>query len=109
MHLSMAASVIRDRVGGDLFGLLFAVILVIVGVFTRYWRFFEQWLSGIRGKDWSSVAAVIDVVSVVEQTEQTRYGERTIGFQATLTYFYRNPDLQMGEYFRMFGREIEAK
>src|SRR5580698_2795371 len=62
----------------------------------------------MRGKDWGPVSAVVDVVSVVEQTEQTRYGERTIGFLATLTYFYRNPDLQMGEFCRMFDREVEA-
>ena len=49
-----------------------------------------------------------DVVSVVVQTEETRYGERVIGYQATLTYFYRNPDLQMGEYCRMFDGEREA-
>jgi len=46
---------------------------------------------------------VIDVVSVTPMTEQTRYGERTIAYVATLTYFYRNPELQMGEYSRKFG------
>jgi len=56
------------------------------------------------------VEAVIDVVSVVEQTEPSRYGgERTIGYLATLTYFYRNPDLQTGDYCRMFDDEDEAK
>jgi hypothetical protein len=43
------------------------------------------------------------------QTEQGRYGERIVGYLATLTYFYRNPELQMGEYSRMFDEEKEAQ
>jgi hypothetical protein len=108
MHLLMAASIFRDSPGVDLFFLFVAVIVRVVGVITRYWRFVEQWVNGIRGKDWGPISAVIDVVSVVEQTEQTRGGERTIGYLATLTYFYRNPDLQMGEYCKMFDMEAEA-
>ena len=70
---------------------------------------FFQWLEGIRGRDWATISAVIDVVSVVEQTAETRTGERVVGYLATLTYFYRNPELQMGEYSRMFGEEAEAQ
>jgi hypothetical protein len=74
-----------------------------------YWRFFVQWLNGIRGRDWAAVSATVDVVSVVEQTMQTKYGERPIGYLATLTYFYRNPELQTGDYSRTFGNETEAQ
>lgn len=107
MHI-LAASVVRQSPAGDLFALLIGAIVVIAGVAARYWRFVEQWANGIRGKSWGPTSAVIDVVSVVKQTEQTRYGERTIGYLATLTYFYRNPDLQMGEYCKMFDTEDEA-
>ena len=86
-----------------------AMAVVGVSVASRYWRFFVQWFDGVRGKDWQVVSAVVDVVSVVVQTEQTRYGERVIGYQGTLTYFYKNPELQMGEYARMFDTESEAK
>jgi len=63
----------------------------------------------MRGRDWGSISAVVDVISVVVQTEQGRYGERVVGYLATLTYFYRNPELQMGEYSRMFGKQEEAQ
>ncbi|HEY1253349.1 MAG TPA: hypothetical protein VGF01_01070 [Terracidiphilus sp.] len=83
---------------------------ILAGSFaTRYWRFFVQWLNGIRGRDWLTVSAVIEVVTVTKQTEQGRYGERVIGYLATLTYFYRNPELQMGEYSQMFNGEEEAR
>lgn len=88
--------------------LLFLAILA-VGLASRYWRFFVQWLNGIRGRDWTMVSAVIDIVTVVEQTERARYGERIIGYLGTLTYFYRNPELQTGDYCRMFDTEAEAQ
>jgi hypothetical protein len=91
--------------------LLFVALAIVAGGFTyveHRWRFFRQWLRGKRGGDWPTVNAMIDVVSVVVETEQSRYGERVIGYQATLTYFYRNPELQMGEYCRMFDGEVEA-
>ena len=44
-----------------------------------FWRFFTQWLDRSRGTDWTVVPAVIDVVTVTEQTEPTRGGERIIG------------------------------
>ena len=79
-----------------------------ISIAARYWRFVPQWLNGIRGRDWPTVSAVIDVVSVVKQTEQRRGGEYVVGYLATLTYFYRNPELQMGEYSRMIDTEGEA-
>jgi hypothetical protein len=87
---------------------LFAVIFA-AGIASRYWRFVLQWLNGIRGRDWTTVSAVVDVVSVTAQTEQGRYGERIVGYIATLTYFYRNPELQMGEYSHMLDTESEAQ
>jgi uncharacterized protein (DUF1015 family) len=50
---------------------------------------------------------VIDIVSVVEQRQAT--GRRDIvTYLATLTYSYRNPDLQMGDYVRLFDSDEEA-
>ncbi len=89
----------------------FSLILAIIGLSfaSRYGRFLTQWLGGIRGRDWSAISAVIDVVSVIQQTEQGRYGEYIVGYLATLSYFYRNPELQMGEYSRMFDEEGDAQ
>ena len=92
---------------------LFAVM--VVGVFlrllvVRYWRFFVQWLNGKHGHGWQTVSAVMDVVSVVKQTQQqSRGGEEIVGYLATLTYFYHNPGLQTGDYSRMFDTEEEAQ
>jgi hypothetical protein len=89
----------------------FPVVLVIalVSLAVPRRRFFIQWLNGIRGRDWPTISANVDIVSVVSQIEETRYGERVIGYAAALTYFYRNPDLQMGEYSRMFDVETDAQ
>jgi len=85
-------------------------LTIIVGTFAvRYWPLFVQRLNGIRGRDWPTISAIVDVVSVVKQTEQARYGERTIGYLATLTYFYRNPELQVGEHSRIFVEEADAQ
>lgn len=88
----------------------FPILVVSMGVSVaaRYWRFVLQWLNGIRGRDWARISAVIDVVSVVKQTEQRRGGEYVVGYLATLTYFYRNPELQMGEYSRLLDEEDDA-
>ena len=109
MHLLHTASAIWRGSANDWYFLPFLLFSVAITLIARYWRFFAQWLNGIRGRHWALVQAVIDVVSVVKQTEQTRYGERTIGYLAMLTYFYRNPDLQSGDYSRMFDEEDEAK
>jgi hypothetical protein len=35
--------------------------------------------------------------------------KRIVGYLATLTYFYRNPDLQTGDYCRMFDTKEEGE
>jgi hypothetical protein len=84
------------------------VVLVAgaVGVASIYWRFVIQWLRGVRGRDWPSISALIDVVSVIEQ--RGGKGNGIIGYLATLTYFYHSPELQTGEYCRMFNADEEA-
>jgi hypothetical protein len=108
MNFEIASIIFRGSINDwYLFPILIASMVVAFGA--RYWRFFTQWIKGIRGRDWASVSAVVDVVSVVVQTEHTRAGERIVGYLATLTYFYRNPELQMGEYSRMFDEEEGAQ
>jgi hypothetical protein len=89
---------------------LLAIATVSTVKRNRSWRFFAQWLSGLRGRDWTVVSAVVDVVSVVPQTEPVRgYGVEVVGYLATLTYFYRNPELQTGDYSRMFDNEEDGQ
>jgi hypothetical protein len=108
MNQLIACIIIRETIY-DLCRIAFFIAIVAVVVVTRYGRFIPQWLNGIRGRDWAAISAVIDVVSVIPQTVQDRGGERVIGYIATLTYFYRNPELQMGEYSRMLDTEEEAQ
>jgi len=76
----------------------------------RRWRFYLQRLQGMRGRGWATVEASIDVVSVAPQMEQGRYGgEYVVGYVATLTYFYRNPELQTGDYSSRFVHEKDAQ
>ena len=75
----------------------------------RFWRFAVQWLSQRHGRSWPLVSASVDVVSVVPQTEPIRgYAVEIVGYLVTLTYFYRNPELQSGDYSRMFDNEKDA-
>jgi len=108
MNLELASIIIRGSVN-DWYAIPIFLAFVVISLGVRYWRFFTQWLRGVWGRDWAPVSAIIDVVSVVVKTEQGRYGEYVVGYLATLTYFYRNPELQMGEYSRVFDEEDEAR
>lgn len=57
----------------------------------------------VRG--WMTVPAVIDVVSVSEQIDSD--GKKC--YLAALTYFYRHPALEMGEYQREFVQKTAAQ
>ncbi|MGO8914305.1 MAG: DUF3592 domain-containing protein [Stellaceae bacterium] len=86
---------------------ILTVIAAILGV-AYHWRFFVQWLNGLRGRNWPVVSATIDTVSVVEQRQAA--GKRDIVYYlATLTYFYRNPELQTGDYSSLFGHDDEEE
>jgi hypothetical protein len=78
---------------------------IVAGVATR-WRFITQRLQGKRGAEWPTVPAIIDIVNVVEQ--RGGKGGGIVGYLAMLTYFYRNPELQTGEFCRMFNPDEEA-
>ena len=93
----------------DLYIIPLLIAVAAVPVAASYWRIPIQWLRGFRGRNWTTVPAIIDVVSVVPQTTKGRYGEETIGYLGTLTYFYRNAELQTGDFNRMFHDEAEAQ
>jgi hypothetical protein len=94
------------RTGDDWYVLPGLAATVAVSYASLYWRRFAQWIAGIRGRDWPAVSATVDVVSVVEQLDERG---RLYAYLATLTYFYRNPELQTGDYIRLFGADEEAE
>ena len=62
----------------------------------------------MRGRDWPAISALIDMTIVVDETVSTGRGD-IVQFLALLTYFYRNPELQSGEYRRVFDDGDEAQ
>lgn len=105
----MLIACILLRGSADWSSLPFLLASFLIAFAVYYWRFFVQWLRGIRGKGWAKAPATIDVVTVIDQTWRDEYGEHVVGYLATLTYFYRNPDLQTGDYCRDFLDEAEAQ
>jgi|SRR6185437_1214618 len=72
----------------------------------------EEWIERTRGRNWPTVSAVIDAVcvSVVEsKLPSSGAVSNWPHYLATLTYTYRNPEQQTGDYGRSFGNEDEAK
>ena len=95
----------------ELFEQLGLPILLIAGgaLFAAVKLGIRRWGTG-RTREWPTVSASIDVVSVVEEIREGSYDTvQTTGYTAALTYFYRNPDLQMGEYKRLFQLESAAR
>lgn len=104
----------RDPKLGWLPGALKSVVL-LVGLIALFWMRFGKLIiqraSGIRGRDWPTISALVDIVTVVPRSGALapQSGQCPDGYLATLTYFYRNPDLQTGDYCRVFNREEEAR
>ena len=99
------ASIILRGSPYDWYALPFVLAGGIAAGVSFYWRFFIQWLRGKRGGKWRTTSAVVDIVSV---SEEYGSGGETIGYLCTLTYFYRNPELQSGEYCRSFPTDEKA-
>ena len=87
---------------------LISVVVCVVIATASSWQFFIQWLNGFRGRNWPAVAAVIDLASVQKRVQSTGKGD-IVTYVALLTYVYRNPDLQTGDYDRSFDDEDEAQ
>lgn len=87
--------------------LLIGIVCVVAGTASS-WQFVIQWLNGVRGRNWPTVAAVVDLVNVQKRVEST--GRSTyVSYVAMLTYAYRNPELQTGDYDKSFSDEDEAE
>ena len=99
-------SVIWSHTIYDWYAFPILAVVVAVSFAVYHWRFFVQWLNGIRGRDCPAVSAVVDLVDVVEQRQATGKGD-IVYYLATLTYFYRNPELQTGDYSRLFSYDEE--
>ena len=88
---------------------LFPLLPVAMGFLITKWRNLRQRAVVGAAHNWPALSAKIEVVTAVEQLRESRHGDQTAGYLATLTYFYRNPDLQMGEYTRVFPLRTAAQ
>jgi hypothetical protein len=84
------------------------LVIVVVAIAAPSWQFLVQWWNGVRGRNWPTVSAVIDLASVQKRVESGGRQGPIITWVALLTYVYRNPDLQTGDYDRSFNDEDEA-
>ena len=88
---------------------LAAGAIMLVGI---CWQLLSKWIERTRGRNWGTVSAVVDIVSVAFCEDNTLRLKADLNFPyylATLTYIYQNPEQQMGEYSRRFGDRDEAQ
>ena len=91
---------------------LLAVVAAILG--SICWTKFSDWIERTRYRNWPTVSAVVDIVSVAycEDDSPIPAFQASLNnpyYLATLTYIYHYPEEQMGDYSRSFGNEDDAK
>jgi hypothetical protein len=115
--LTMTPSIagILMRGGGPITRSEIILIALAAGAVTLVgicWQLLDKLLERTRGRTWPTVAAVVDVVSVAFCEGNAPRLKADLNFPyylATLTYFFRNPEQQTGDYSRRFGDKQEAQ
>ena len=100
--------------GGPLTRSEVIVYLLIVGaaiLVGACWDIVNMLIRRFRGRNWPTVSAIIDIVSVAFIEDNTpHYPPNDFSYyKATLTYVNNNPEQQMGDYSRNFAKEDDAK
>ena len=92
--------------------IVFSLVVGIGLLVSICWGAVEDLIKHFRGRNWPTVSAVIDVVSVTT-VEAKGISSTAVHYWptylATLTYSYNNPEQQMGDYSRSFANEDDAK
>jgi hypothetical protein len=81
---------------------------ILVGI---CWGIVQDSIERVHGRNWPTVSAVIDIVSVAfikDNTSAPSANFVDFYYRATLTYTYNNPEQQIGDYSRDFADEDEA-
>jgi hypothetical protein len=78
------------------------------------WDIVRAWIKRTRGRNWPTVSAVVDIVSVAFIEDDSlipaqRASSYDTYYQATLTYIYHYPEEQMGDYIRSLGKKEDAE
>jgi hypothetical protein len=104
-------------VGSDPFYVFILVMLATVAavLVAICWVMVKDWLERTRCRNWPTVSAVVDIVSVaycepdgspILYFKASSYNPY---YKATLTYVYRYPEEQMGDYSRDFAKKEDAE
>lgn len=109
---SLIANVLVHSGGGPLTRrevIIFSLIVGAIMLVAICWDVVAALVKRKRGRNWPTVSAVIDVVSVAFiQDNFPRYALDSSHYEAKLTYVYRYPEEQMGDYKRSFSSEEDA-
>ena len=99
--------------GFDTFLLWAIPVGVVVAMFIRAaalpWPGLAQRSQDRRSRNWPTVSGIIDIAAVDEQVESGGRSGPIIYYLVMLTYSYRNPELQTGDYTRRFQYETDAQ
>ena len=119
MHMSQTVTPLNAMIfgggGGTLTGseVKWFFLVAAVGLLVSIcWQLIDDWYKRVHGRNWPTVQAVIDIVSVTvveSKLPSSMAVHNWPSYLATLTYSFRNPDQQTGDYKRSFGNDKDAK
>jgi len=101
--------------GGPLTGSEVKWFFLVVGaglLVSICWDTVDGLIKRFYGRDWPTVSAVIDIVSVALIEDEIPSPKADLDgsyYKATLTYTYNRTEQQMGDYSRRFGDKDEAQ
>jgi len=111
----LIADILMHSGGGPLTRREVIVFSLVVGaglLVSICWEIVDGLVKRFHGRNWPTASAVIDVVSVTlveSNLPSSGAVHNWPSYRATLTYSYRNPEQQMGDYSRSFGKKEDAE
>ena len=112
MTLLIASTFMSGGTSTGFWSILILLAFGAVMLVGTCWQIIDTLVKRYHGRNWPTVSAVIDIVSVAFCEDNSLPTKADLSFPyylATLTYIYHNPEQQMGDYKRRFGNEDDAK
>jgi uncharacterized membrane protein YhaH (DUF805 family) len=113
MNLLVTSILMRGRGGQDsrFWFILLSLAAGAVMLVGTCWEIIARLVKRFHGRNWPTVPALIDIVSVAFVEDDTPHSPASnlSYYLATLTYIYQNPEKQMGDYSRRFGIKEDAE